>query len=212
MRIPAEPVIFMKSSRTVTGPYDDILIPPGSKKTDWEVELGVVIGKECRYAGSDEEARSSIAGYCISHDVSEREFQLERGGQWVKGKSCDSFNPLGPYLVPATQVADPQALVIFSINILREMARRGTGTEMRWNWSRWDSNPRPSHCERDALPTELRPHGCGDPERPPLAAPILARPALDHAVRTGMPSFTAARRSDASNVAKSAEVRNASSR
>ena len=124
MQIPAEPVIFMKSSRTVTGPNDDILIPPGSKKTDWEVELGVVIGKECRYAGSDEEAQSSIAGYCVSHDVSEREFQLERGGQWVKGKSCDSFNPLGPYLVPATQVADPQDLDLW-LNVNGEPRQRG---------------------------------------------------------------------------------------
>lgn len=98
MEIPKEPILFMKATNTLVGPYDDLLIPRRSKKTDWEVELGVVIGKEARYLDSVEAAAHHIAGYCISHDVSEREFQLERGGQWTKGKSCDSFNPLGPWL------------------------------------------------------------------------------------------------------------------
>lgn len=110
MPVPSEPVIFMKASNTVIGPFDDIQIPRHSRKTDWEVELGVVIGRECRYLASEAEAQTAIAGYCVSHDVSEREFQLECGGQWVKGKSCDTFNPLGPWLVTADAVTDPQQL------------------------------------------------------------------------------------------------------
>ena len=98
MEIPKEPILFLKATNTVVGPHDDLLIPRRSKKTDWEVELGVIIGKEARYLGSLDEAANCIAGYCISHDVSEREFQLERGGQWSKGKSCETFNPLGPWL------------------------------------------------------------------------------------------------------------------
>lgn len=104
--IPSEPILFMKGSNTVVGPYDHVLIPRNSKKTDWEVELGVVIGKDARYLSSPEEAAGYIAGYCVSHDVSEREFQIERGGQWTKGKSCDNFNPLGPFLVTKDEVTD----------------------------------------------------------------------------------------------------------
>lgn len=110
MPIPTEPVVFMKTTNTVVGPNDNIHIPRGSEKTDWEVELGVVIGRTCRYLASEEEAATAIAGYCISHDVSERAFQLERGGQWVKGKSCDTFNPLGPVLVTPDEIPDVQAL------------------------------------------------------------------------------------------------------
>lgn len=108
--IPAEPVLFLKDPTTVVGPFDDILIPRGSAKTDWEVELGVVLAGEARYLASPSEAESLIAGYVISHDVSEREFQLERGGQWDKGKSCETFNPLGPCLVTPDEVADPRSL------------------------------------------------------------------------------------------------------
>lgn len=108
--VPAEPVVFMKDPSTIVGPFDDVLIPRASTKTDWEVELGVVIGATARYLSSPEEALSHVAGYVLSHDVSEREFQLERGGQWDKGKSCETFNPLGPDLVPTADVADPQAL------------------------------------------------------------------------------------------------------
>ncbi|GAA4342165.1 fumarylacetoacetate hydrolase family protein [Microbacterium rhizosphaerae] len=111
-KIPAEPIIFLKGSDTVVGPYDDVLIPRGSTKTDWEVELGVVIGRTARYLGPDDDALDYIAGYVVSHDVSEREFQLERGGQWTKGKSCETFNPLGPWLVTADEVPDPQALAL----------------------------------------------------------------------------------------------------
>jgi 2,4-didehydro-3-deoxy-L-rhamnonate hydrolase len=104
MEIPKEPILFMKATNTVVGPNDRLVIPRRSEKTDWEVELGVVVGREARYLGSEGEAASCVAGYCISHDVSEREFQLERGGQWSKGKSCDSFNPLGPWLATADEV------------------------------------------------------------------------------------------------------------
>jgi 2-keto-4-pentenoate hydratase/2-oxohepta-3-ene-1,7-dioic acid hydratase in catechol pathway len=108
--VPAEPVVFMKDPSTVVGPYDDVLIPRASTKTDWEVELAVVIGSTARYLSSPEEALRCVAGYAVSNDVSEREFQLERGGQWDKGKSCETFNPLGPVLVTADEVADPQSL------------------------------------------------------------------------------------------------------
>ncbi len=104
MDIPKEPILFLKATNTVVGPNDDLLIPRCSSKTDWEVELGVVVGKEARYLPSIEEAANCIAGYCISHDVSEREFQLERGGQWSKGKSCDTFNPLGPWLATPADI------------------------------------------------------------------------------------------------------------
>ncbi|MEU4740208.1 fumarylacetoacetate hydrolase family protein [Actinosynnema sp. NPDC023658] len=107
---PSEPVVFLKTPDTIVGPNDEVLVPRRSVKTDWEVELGVVIGREARYLESTEEALTCIAGYVLSHDVSEREFQLERGGQWDKGKNCETFNPLGPFLVPADEVADPQAL------------------------------------------------------------------------------------------------------
>jgi 2-keto-4-pentenoate hydratase/2-oxohepta-3-ene-1,7-dioic acid hydratase in catechol pathway len=108
--IPAEPVLFLKDPTTVVGPFDDVRIPRGSVKTDWEIELGVVLAAEARYVESPAAAETLIAGYVISHDVSEREFQLERGGQWDKGKSCETFNPLGPYLVTPDAVPDPRAL------------------------------------------------------------------------------------------------------
>jgi 2-keto-4-pentenoate hydratase/2-oxohepta-3-ene-1,7-dioic acid hydratase in catechol pathway len=108
--VPEEPVVFMKDPSTVIGPYDEVLIPRGSTKTDWEVELGVVVGARARYLEDADAARDVIAGYLVSHDVSEREFQLERGGQWDKGKSCETFNPAGPYLVTADEIVDPQQL------------------------------------------------------------------------------------------------------
>jgi 2-keto-4-pentenoate hydratase/2-oxohepta-3-ene-1,7-dioic acid hydratase in catechol pathway len=108
--IPDEPIVFMKAPNCVVGPNDQILVPRGSSKTDWEIELGVVIGEQSRYLESPDDARKVIAGFCISHDVSEREFQLERGGQWDKGKSCETFNPLGPFLVTTDEVGDPQDL------------------------------------------------------------------------------------------------------
>lgn len=115
--LPEEPVVFMKDPSTVVGPFDNILIPRGSTKTDWEVELGVVIGSTARYLTSPDSALQHVAGFTVSHDVSEREFQLERGGQWDKGKSCETFNPLGPYLVTTDAVPDPQQLQLrLSVN------------------------------------------------------------------------------------------------
>jgi 2-keto-4-pentenoate hydratase/2-oxohepta-3-ene-1,7-dioic acid hydratase in catechol pathway len=108
--IPAEPVVFMKDPSTLVGPYDDVLIPRRSVKTDWEVELAVVVGSTARYLASPDDAPAHIAAFALSHDVSEREFQLERGGQWDKGKSCETFNPFGPVLVEASEIADPQSL------------------------------------------------------------------------------------------------------
>ena len=107
--VPAEPVIFNKWTSAISGPNDDVEIPRGSVKTDWEVELGVVIGKGGRYI-SEADALSHVAGYCVINDVSEREYQLERGGTWDKGKGCDTFGPIGPWLVTADEVPDPQAL------------------------------------------------------------------------------------------------------
>ncbi|MFF9811950.1 fumarylacetoacetate hydrolase family protein [Streptomyces sp. NPDC014006] len=109
---PAEPVIFFKASDTVVGPNDTVLVPRGSVKTDWEVELAVVIGRTARYLGSAAEGLAHVAGYAVAHDVSEREFQIERGGTWDKGKNCETFNPLGPWLVTADEVPDPQALAL----------------------------------------------------------------------------------------------------
>ncbi|GIG62169.1 2-hydroxyhepta-2,4-diene-1,7-dioate isomerase [Longispora fulva] len=107
--IPDEPVVFMKATNTVIGPDDEVLVPRRSRKTDYEVELAVVIGATARYLEPDQ-AAGVIAGYAISNDVSEREFQLERGGTWDKGKSCETFNPLGPWFVTADEVGDPQDL------------------------------------------------------------------------------------------------------
>lgn len=106
MDVPKEPIVFMKGSNTVVGPYDPIIIPRNSKKTDWEVELGVVIGKDARYLESRVEAEKCIAGYCTVNDVSEREFQLERGGQWTKGKASDNFTPVGPYLLTRNEISN----------------------------------------------------------------------------------------------------------
>ena len=108
---PSVPIMFYKAPNTVVGPDDDVFIPVGATKTDWEVELGVVIGRRTRYLASPKEALDHVAGYVVSNDVSERDFQLaQSGGQWSKGKSCETFNPLGPWLVPASEVPDPQAL------------------------------------------------------------------------------------------------------
>ncbi len=109
LTISEEPTIFMKATSAICGPNDDTEIPRKSKKTDWEVELGVVIGTEAKYVDEDE-ALNHVAGYCVINDLSEREFQLEREGQWVKGKSCDTFGPIGPYLVTADEIPDPQKL------------------------------------------------------------------------------------------------------
>lgn len=127
--VPAEPVVFMKASNTVVGPYDEVLVPRASVKTDYEVELAVVIGRRARYLESREEALAAVAGYAIANDVSEREFQLERGGQWDKGKSCETFNPLGPWLVTADEVGDPQNLGL-RLWVNGEQRQNGTTKDM----------------------------------------------------------------------------------
>jgi 2-keto-4-pentenoate hydratase/2-oxohepta-3-ene-1,7-dioic acid hydratase in catechol pathway len=111
MPIPGEPIFFMKATSSICGPNDDVIIPKGSQKTDYEVELGIVIGSTARYVDI-KDARNHIAGYCVVNDVSEREFQIERGGQWTKGKSCDTFCPLGPWLVTADEVGDAGKLQV----------------------------------------------------------------------------------------------------
>lgn len=108
--IPDEPIVFLKAPYTVVGPNDEVLIPRGSRKTDWEVELAIVIGAESRYLDSPDEAARCILGYAISNDVSEREFQMERGGQWDKGKNCETFNPFGPWIATADEVRAPERL------------------------------------------------------------------------------------------------------
>lgn len=109
---PAEPVVFLKSTTAICGPNDEVIIPQGSQKTDWEVELAVVIGKKASYV-TEAEARNYIAGYLLHNDISEREFQLERGGTWDKGKGCDTFAPLGPYFITADEVADDNNLELW---------------------------------------------------------------------------------------------------
>ncbi|MFG3259020.1 fumarylacetoacetate hydrolase family protein [Streptomyces sp. NPDC048172] len=126
--VPAEPIVFMKAPDTVVGPHDTVLIPRGSEKTDWEVELAVVIGRTARYLESHEEALASVAGYAVANDVSERAFQIERGGQWDKGKNCETFNPLGPWLVTADEVPDPQALSL-RLWVNGELRQDGTSAE-----------------------------------------------------------------------------------
>jgi 2-keto-4-pentenoate hydratase/2-oxohepta-3-ene-1,7-dioic acid hydratase in catechol pathway len=111
--IPSEPIFFMKATSSICGPNDDVIIPKGSQKTDYEVELGIVIGSLARYV-SLADARKHVAGYCVVNDVSEREFQIERGGQWTKGKSADTFCPIGPWLVTAEEVPDPGKLALWT--------------------------------------------------------------------------------------------------
>ena len=112
MKVPPEPIIFFKATSAIIGPNDDVIIPKNSQKSDWEVELGIVIGKEAKYI-SESESQDHIAGYCVVNDLSERAFQIERSGQWVKGKSCDTFGPIGPYLVTKDEIPDPQNLKLW---------------------------------------------------------------------------------------------------
>tara|TARA_Y100001970_G_scaffold293500_1_gene440778 strand:+ start:23558 stop:24418 length:861 start_codon:yes stop_codon:yes gene_type:complete len=109
MQVPDEPIIFFKATSAIIGPNDDVIIPKNSHKSDWEVELGIVIGKEAKYI-KEEDSQKYISGYCVVNDLSERAFQLEHSGQWVKGKSCDTFGPIGPYLVTKDEIKDPQNL------------------------------------------------------------------------------------------------------
>lgn len=126
--VPPEPVIFMKATSAIVGPNDNVVIPRGSEKTDWEVELGVVIGKTAKYV-SEADALDYVAGYCVSHDVSERAFQTERQGQWTKGKSCDTFGPIGPWLVTKDEIADPQNLGMW-LKVNGETMQNGSSKTM----------------------------------------------------------------------------------
>lgn len=128
MPIPKEPIIFLKALSSLNGPNDDVMLPKGSKKTDWEIELGVVIGKEARYV-SKKDALKYVAGYCTINDVSEREFQLERGGTWDKGKGCDTFGPVGPWLVTADEVKNPQKLDMW-LDVNDQPCQRGNTKTM----------------------------------------------------------------------------------
>ena len=128
MPIPKEPILFMKATTCINGPYDPILLPPGSQKTDWEVELGIVIGSETRRV-SEAQALEHVAGYCVVNDVSERAYQLERGGQWDKGKGCDTFGPLGPWLVTRDEVPDPQKLRLW-LAVNGESMQHGSTEQM----------------------------------------------------------------------------------
>jgi 2-keto-4-pentenoate hydratase/2-oxohepta-3-ene-1,7-dioic acid hydratase in catechol pathway len=110
--VPSEPVLFMKATSAISGPNDDVVIPRGAQKTDWEVELGVIIGKPAKYV-QEQDALSHVAGYCVINDLSERAFQFESTGQWVKGKSADTFGPIGPWLVTRDEVPDPQNLALW---------------------------------------------------------------------------------------------------
>jgi 2-keto-4-pentenoate hydratase/2-oxohepta-3-ene-1,7-dioic acid hydratase in catechol pathway len=128
LEVPPEPILFMKATSAICGPTDPILIPRGSVCTDWEVELGVVIGKPAKYV-PEAQALDHIAGYCVINDVSERDFQTRRAGQWTKGKSCDNFGPVGPWLVTPDEVADPQALDLW-LSVNGEMVQNGTTAPM----------------------------------------------------------------------------------
>lgn len=126
--VPPEPIIFMKATSAITGPNDAIEIPRGSKKTDWEVELGVVIGRTAKYV-SEEDAMDHVAGYCLINDVSERAFQTEHHGQWTKGKSADSFGPIGPWLATRDEIADPQKLAMW-LEVNGRRFQNGTSATM----------------------------------------------------------------------------------
>ena len=127
MEVPPEPIIFMKATSAIIGPNDNVIIPKKSLKSDWEVELGVIIGKETKYINKNQ-SQDHIAGYCIVNDLSEREFQMEHMGQWVKGKSCDTFGPIGPYIVTKDEILDPQNLNISLKVNGKQMQNGSTGT------------------------------------------------------------------------------------
>ncbi|WP_043342722.1 fumarylacetoacetate hydrolase family protein [Cupriavidus basilensis] len=128
MALPAEPIVFLKANSSLNGPNDPVMLPRGSEKTDWEVELGVVIGKVARDV-SLADALSHVAGYCVVNDVSEREFQIERGGTWDKGKGCDTFCPVGPWLVTRDEVPDPQALGLW-LDVNGQRVQKGSTATM----------------------------------------------------------------------------------
>ena len=127
--VPSEPILFLKAGDTVVGPHDPVLIPPHSEKTDYEVELGVVVGREARYLDSPAQAMEHVAGFLVSNDVSEREYQMERGGTWDKGKNCETFSPLGPWLVTSDEVPDVQDLELY-LRVNGEVRQASTTGDM----------------------------------------------------------------------------------
>ena len=131
MKMPTEPIVFMKATSAIVGPNDDVEIPRNATKTDWEVELGVIIGRPAKYV-TEADALDHVAGYCVANDVSERAFQLERQGQWVKGKSHDTFGPIGPWLVTADEVPDPQKLSL-SLDVNSKRMQTGTTADMAFS-------------------------------------------------------------------------------
>jgi 2-keto-4-pentenoate hydratase/2-oxohepta-3-ene-1,7-dioic acid hydratase in catechol pathway len=131
MKIPLEPIIFMKATSAIMGPNDDVVLPPQSRKSDWEVELGIVIGREARYVPL-EQALAHVAGVCVCNDLSERHFQTERGGQWDKGKGCDTFGPFGPYLVTLDEAGDLDALHLW-LDVNGQRMQNGNTRDMIFN-------------------------------------------------------------------------------
>jgi 2-keto-4-pentenoate hydratase/2-oxohepta-3-ene-1,7-dioic acid hydratase in catechol pathway len=129
--IPKEPILFLKATSSIIGPDDDVVLPKGSEKGDWEVELGIVIGSTARYV-PESDWQKYVAGYCVVNDVSERHFQIERGGQWTKGKSCDTFCPIGPWLVTADEVPDPQGLDL-QCDVSGQVMQKSTTRDMIFN-------------------------------------------------------------------------------
>ena len=164
--IPKEPVMFLKATSSISGPNDDVILPKASTKGDWEVELGIVIGTKAQYV-AEHDALKHVAGYCIVNDVSERAFQMERGGQWTKGKSCDTFAPIGPWLVTADEVPDPQALELIC-EVSGEVMQKGTTRNMIFTCAQIGSYL--SHfmtlLPGDVIPTGT-PSGVGLGKKPP---------------------------------------------
>ena len=175
MAVPAEPILFMKATSAICGPNDDIVIPRGSQKTDWEVELGVVIGKPAKYV-PEADALSHVAGYCVVNDLSERAFQLEGTGQWVKGKSADTFGPIGPWLVTTDEVPDPQNLDLW-LEVDGRTYQRGTTRHMIFAVARLVSyisrfmSLQPGDIISTGTPPGYR-HGAE--ARPSICAPAIA--------------------------------------
>jgi 2,4-diketo-3-deoxy-L-fuconate hydrolase len=179
MAVPAEPILFMKATSAICGPDDDIVIPRGSQKTDWEVELGVVIGKPAKYV-SEAEALSHVAGFCVVNDLSERAFQLEGTGQWVKGKSADTFGPIGPWLVTSDEVRDPQDLVLW-LEVDGHQYQRSTTRQMIFPVARLVSYiSRFMSLQPGDIISTGTPPGIGMGQRPP----VYLRPG--HRIRLGI--------------------------
>jgi len=167
LAIPAEPVLFIKARNCIVGPYDDIVIPKGSEKTDWEVELGVVIGARASYV-SEKDALAHIAGYCVVNDVSERDYQKRRGGgQWTKGKGCPTFGPIGPWLVTADEIPDPQKLPMW-LDVNGERMQSGSTATMIFGVAKLVSDiSQYMVLEPGDVITTGTPPGVGDGKKPP---------------------------------------------